>query len=145
MLRRTLYLAVLALVGATGWASSSYSARVADAGKPQTSSAPFVHVVIMTLKRSAPEKEVDALIADAHEMLQSIPTVRDLRAGRPDDKATSNLVRKDYSVALMLLFDDHEGLQTYTNHPNHLNYVKKHMQYLDTSKLLVYDFMNQKQ
>jgi len=145
MIRQTTYLAVLVLVGAACWVGSSHSARTTDvAGVPQASAAPFVHVVVISLKKDAPEGEADALITDAHEMLRPIPTVRDLRAGKPDEKATSPLAKKDFSVALLLLFDNHDDLQTYSNHPSHLKYVQKHMKYIDTTKLLVYDFVNQK-
>jgi hypothetical protein len=106
--------------------------------------APFVHTVIFHLKKDAPDGEAQALIADAHELLGKIPSVRGLRIGRPAETGTPDLAKKDFQVGLLVLFDDYAGLKTYLDHPLHLKYVDKHIQYVDTDKLLVYDFVNQK-
>jgi hypothetical protein len=139
-------LAALILAGAAYWMSLASSGRTADrtdkaaADKP----APFVHVVIFHLKKDAPEGEADALIADAHELLQSIPTVRGLKAGKPSEKSTSGRAKKNYDVGLMVLFDDAEGMETYLKHPQHLKYVEKHLKHVDEEKLTVYDFVDPK-
>jgi hypothetical protein len=108
--------------------------RKATARKP----ASFVHTVIFYLKKGAPETEADALIADAQKLLSRIPTVREIRAGRPADKATPITI-KDYQVGLLVLFDDADGLQTYLDHPLHKEYVSNHEKSFE--KVVVYDFV----
>jgi len=104
----------------------------------EAKAANFVHTVIFYLKKDAPAGEADDLIADAHSMLAKIPTVRELRIGRPSEKSTPGFGVKDYHVGLMILFDNAEGLQTYDQHPLHKQYVEKHLKFID--KVLVYDF-----
>jgi hypothetical protein len=146
MLRKTLFVVVLALVGVTLGVGFAGSARTAakDAAPSADKAAQFVHTVIFRLKKDAPANEVEALIADAHELLRPIPTVRDLRIGRPAEKATPDFAHKDYQVGLLVLFDDFDGLKTYLDHPMHQKYVEKHVKYVDTDKPFVYDFVNQK-
>jgi hypothetical protein len=146
MLRKTLIGAALAVCGLVGWAGFTGLARTADqAEKPGASkSAPLVHAVIFHLKQDAPEGEADALIADAHDMLRSIPSVRDLKAGKPAQKPKPDRAKTDYQVGLLVLFDDLEGLDAYIKHPQHLKYVEKHGKFIDFEKIGVYDFIDQK-
>jgi hypothetical protein len=106
---------------------------------------PYVHAVIFHVKKDAPEGEAEALIRDAHEILRRIPTVRELRVGRPAERATPGLASKDYHVGLLILFDDADGLLTYHEHPLHKQYVAKHLPHVETEKLRVYDFLHQPQ
>jgi hypothetical protein len=99
----------------------------------------FVHTVFFYLKKDAPANEADALIADAQKSLAKIPSVREIRAGKPAEKATPVAV-KDYQVGLLVRFDDAEGLHTYLDHPLHKEYVSAHEKNLD--KVLVYDFLS---
>ncbi len=99
--------------------------------------APLVHTVIFYLKKDAPVNEPDALIADMQKLLAKIPTVRDIRAGRPADKA-SPTAAKDFQLGLLVLFDDVEGLHTYLDHPLHKEYVANHEKNFE--KVVVYDF-----
>jgi hypothetical protein len=126
-------------MGVAGLGRAAAKGDKSTADKP-----PFVHVVIFHLRSDAPEGEADALIADAHEMLRSIPTVRDLRVGKPAPKTGSGLAKTDYQVGLMILFDDPEGVATYAKHPQHLKYVEKHGKYIELKKLDIYDFIDQK-
>jgi hypothetical protein len=128
---------------AVPWTVDGHSAQAA-ANEEKGTAAPVVHVVILQLKKDAPESEADALIADAHEMLQAVPTVRQLRAGKPIAKSSPGLTKSSYQVGLMILFDDPEGLATYEKHPLHLKYVQKHGKYIEFQKLGVYDFSDQK-
>jgi hypothetical protein len=139
-MHRTL-LCLAGLAGAGLLALWSGQARTADKA---AAGAPYVHAVFFHLKKDAPANEAEALIVDAHEMLRAIPTVRDLRAGRPAEKSSEKFVKKDYDVGLVILFDDYDGLKTYVEHPLHLKYVEKHLKHLDTEKLQVFDFVNQK-
>jgi hypothetical protein len=134
--------AVLALVIAAGslacWVGSG---RTED--KPQKVP-PFVHAVFFFLNKDAPEGETEALIKDAHELLRPIATVRDMRVGRPAGKDSRTFVKKDYAVALVLFFDDVEGLENYIKDPLHLKYVERHGKYLDRDKMMVFDFAEEK-
>ena len=147
MLRKSGLCLAIVVVGFGLWSALSFTAQTADetgkqAAKP--GKAPYVHTVIFSLKKDAPDKAVEGLIADAHHMLAKIPTVRDLRAGRPAEKATPKYASKDYQVGLVIFFDDFEGLETYLEHPLHREYVEKHGGSIDLEKLRVYDFVNQK-
>jgi hypothetical protein len=100
---------------------------------------PFVHTVIFYLKKDAPANEADAIIADSQRLLAKIPSVREIRAGRPADKGPAVVV-KDYQVGLLVLFDDAEGMQTYLDHPLHKEFVTGHEKGFE--KVVVYDFVS---
>jgi len=105
--------------------------------------APYVHVVLFTLKKDAPNDTLENLIKDCHELLAKIPTVRVLRVGRPAEKATE-ISKKDYQVGLMVLFDDYAGLKTYLDHEKHVKFVEKYLKHVEARELRVFDFENQK-
>lgn len=98
----------------------------------------FVHTVYFILKKDAPANEADSLIADTQKLLGKIPSVREIKAGKPAEKATP-ISAKDYHVGLLVLFDDADGLHTYVDHPLHKEYVSNHEKNLE--KVLVYDFI----
>jgi hypothetical protein len=102
---------------------------------------PYVHAVIFYLKKEAPASAVPEAIADAHKLLEKIPSVRKLWVGRPAEQSTPDFAKKDYDFGLLVLFDNYEGLKAYLDHPQHLEYVKKHAGHFNT--VLVYDFINQ--
>jgi hypothetical protein len=108
--------------------------------KEEKKTAPYTHVVIFYLKKDAGADATDSLIEDCHEMLTKIPTVRGLKAGKPSEKSEA-IAAKDYQVGLLVMFDDHDGMQTYADHEQHKNFVKKHAKSFE--KVLVYDFINQ--
>jgi hypothetical protein len=115
----------------------------ADDKKPEK--APnYVHVVVFTLKKDAPKDAVAAAVADCHEMLEKIPSVRGLKVGRPAEMASPQFVKKDYDFALLVLVDDYAGLKAYLEHADHLKFVEKHGKNFDTEKLQVFDFSDQK-
>lgn len=138
MLKRLLPLAAFAVLAL---AVPGTSAEKVKAEKKD--SAPYVHAVVLYLKADAPTGEAEALLADCHEMLAKIPTVRLLKAGRAAEKALMP-AKKDFAVGLVMLFDDVEGCQAYIDHPLHKKFVEKHLMHLDTDKLGVYDFVNAK-
>jgi hypothetical protein len=118
----------------------SVPAAFADASaEAKSKGAGVVHTVIIYLKKDAPSGAADEILADCHEMLAKVPTVRLLKAGRSVEGAAAP-AKKDYAVALMILFDDPEGLKTYINHPLHRNFIAKHGKNIDLSKIAVYDF-----
>jgi hypothetical protein len=103
-------------------------------------SALYVHVVIFTLKKDAPKNAVSQAMADCEDLLAKIPSVRTLRAGRPAEKGTPDLAKKNYDMALVIFVDDFAGLEAYLKHPNHLKFVEKHGKHFDLEKLQVFDF-----
>ena len=105
-----------------------------------------VHAVIFRLKKDAPADAVEKVVSDCHAMLETIPTVRVLKVGRPspEDQSTPKVAARDYDVALVIFFDDAAGLKTYLEHEMHLAFVKKYGAYFDMDKLQVFDFSDQK-
>lgn len=101
---------------------------------------PYVHNVIFYVKSDAKDA-VPAMIADSHKLLADIPSVRGLWVGRPADKATPKVAVNDYSLGLTILFDDAKGLEDYLVHPQHEEFVQRHLGKVE--KVLVYDFANQ--
>jgi hypothetical protein len=104
----------------------------------------YLHVVVFRLKKDAPKSALPEIIADCHTMLAKIPSVRQVKAGRPAEKATPKLARTDYDLALLVLVDDADGLTAYLEHPLHLAFVKKHGKHFDMERLRVFDFVNQR-
>jgi hypothetical protein len=143
---------ILAAVLAVAWMMSGRqtieATRLADKeDKPvvkKDKPAPFVHTVIFYLNEDAPKDAAKGLITDAHELLAKIPCVRELRVGPPAEKGTPNLAKKDYAVALVIFFDDADGLKTYIDHDLHKKYVERNMKNINRDKLAIYDFENQK-
>jgi hypothetical protein len=143
MKRHLMIAAVLAVAAlALGRHAAEWPQAAADEVKKEAKP-PYVHTVIFHVKKDAPEGAAEGLIRDAHDLLTKIPTVRELRCGRPADKATPEIAKKDYTVGLVIFFNDYDGLKTYLDHPSHVQYVKRHLKNIDQDKLIVYDFMNQ--
>ncbi len=144
MVRKMLLVVGLTVIGIAAWAGVSRPGQTAGrADKSRDLKAAYVHAVVFHVKKDAPQGEVSALIRDAHELLGQIPSVRELRVGRPAEKSTPDFAKKDFQVGLLVLFDDAQGLETYLHHPSHQKYVEKHMSHVEVEKLLVYDFENQ--
>ncbi len=104
---------------------------------------PYVHVVVFPIKKDAPAGTADKLLADCHELLAKIPSVRELRAGRPAEKSTG-VAKKNYQVGLVVFFDDYDGLKAYIDHKLHTEFVGKYKEYIDDDGFGVYDFLNAK-
>ncbi len=146
MIRKIVGLAVLAVafVAAYGTAAGQAGKEGGEKPKGTAMKAPYVHAVYFYLKKDGPKDEVEKLIQDSHTLLGKIPSVRGLWAGRPADKAksTPKVAVTDYTVGLLVLFEDYAGLQAYLDHPLHTEYLEKHGKHWD--RVSVYDFMNQK-
>jgi hypothetical protein len=139
-------MAVLTLAGA---AFAADPAKLPDPIKPSLSgdkTPPTVHVVVFRMKKDAPADAVEKVVADCHAMLETIPSVRILKVGRPapPEQSTPKVAAHDYDVALVVFFDDPAGLKTYLDHDAHLKFVKMYEPYFDMDKLQVFDFSDQK-
>jgi len=86
----------------------------------------YVHSVYFTFKPTASETDMTTQIADGKAMLARIPTVRQIETGRRDQTVNRDVSMTDFDVGLTVLFDDKAGLDAYSNHPLHLEYVNKH-------------------
>jgi|YelNatPaOPRAMG01_1025707.scaffolds.fasta_scaffold414971_1 hypothetical protein len=137
-MRRTLLLSML--VVAIGTTANAVSA---DAKSDKKGHAPYAHVVVFRMKENAPKDAVEKALADCHELLAKIPSVRSVRAGRPAAKGTPDVPKMQYDFALLVLVEDADGLEAYLKHPLHLEFVKKHGPYFDREKLQVFDFLDQ--
>lgn len=115
----------------------------ADAKSDKKGHAPYAHVVIFRMKENAPKDAVEKAIADCHELLAKVPSVRSVRAGRPAAKSTPDVPKMQYDFALLVLFEDADGLETYIKHPLHLEFIRKHGSHFDREKLQIFDFLDQ--
>jgi hypothetical protein len=138
-MRRTLLFGMMVMV--VGMTASAVFAE--DAKSDKNGHAPYAHVVVFRMKEDAPKDAIDKAIADCHEMLAKIPSVRSVRAGRPAAKSTPDVPKMQYDFALLVLVEDADGLEAYLKHPLHLDFVKKHGPNFDREKLQVFDFLNQ--
>src|SRR5947209_813234 len=66
----------------------------------------LVHVVIFHLKDGSSDDDARGLIADAHEMLAKIPSVREVVAGRQLKTARADQADKGFDVGLFVRFED---------------------------------------
>ena len=96
-----------------------------------------IHVVVLKAKSDTPTSETQLLIDEAYSQLTKIKGVRGLWAGKPAAKATPD-ASTDYTVALVLVFDDAAGVKTYLNDPIHTKFADKHLSKWETP--VVYDF-----
>jgi hypothetical protein len=122
----------------------STAAAAEERPSPAGARGDYLHVVVFRLKKEAPKSALPEVIADCHAMLAKIPSVRQVKAGRPAEKATPKLARTDYDLALLVVLDDHDGLTAYLDHPLHVAFVKKHGKHFDVERLRVFDFVNQR-
>jgi hypothetical protein len=104
----------------------------------------FVHMVTIPLKEGAEGGLADKMVADCHALLAKIPSVRTVQAGRPAEKASPDFVKRDYSVGLLVVVDDHAGLLAYLEHPLHVQFVEKYKKHIDFERLRVFDFVDGK-
>lgn len=97
------------------------------------------HIVFFWLEERADTAERQALVEDCHRLLAPIETVRNLTIGTPSDTQRP-IVDRSYDFALVVLFDDLAGHDTYQDHPLHHEFVEKHKMFW--KKCLVYDIQS---
>jgi hypothetical protein len=97
----------------------------------------LVHTVVLKLKTDSAKGEPQSVIDDTYAQLSKISAVRGVWAGKPASKATPD-ASTDYTVALVLLFDDADGLKSYLNDPVHTKFADNHLKKWETP--VVYDF-----
>lgn len=127
---------VVAVMAAVGMAAGcAPQGNVAPAGKPG-----LVHAVFFWSKDGVGDDAKAEMIKDGYELLGKVPSVRKVLLGKPA-MTPGGLVDHGYTFALLVYFDDKEGLAAYEKHALHLDYVKKHKEKWGDIK--VYDFLIQ--
>ena len=104
----------------------------------------LIHIVILKTKADTtnsdsaePKAKTDAktdiqkLIDDAYSQLAKIKGVRGLWAGKPSSKGTPD-GNSDYTIAMILAFDDTSALKTYLNDSVHTKFSDKYLKNYET-------------
>jgi hypothetical protein len=82
----------------------------------------IVHVVLLKPKPEITEEQRQAIVAELRLAAAAIPSVRRLRIGkrvRHGRPGYEQLMAEDFQYALLIEFDDVEGLLAYLAHPQH--------------------------
>lgn len=104
----------------------------------QMKNANYVHVVLYKFKSDAPASESRVVLEDVTRLLARIPSVRGIWAGKPAFEATPDVAIKDYDVALLVLFENVDGLKLYLDDPLYKKFLTAHEKYFDKPR--VYDY-----
>jgi hypothetical protein len=98
------------------------------------------HVVLCYLKNKGNEADRRRIL-EATRPLREIPGIYDLEVGYvlPSSRP---IVVSDYDVGIVVTFRDQAALDAYVNNPTHQKMAKEVLEPL-TSKVVVYDFVNQ--
>jgi hypothetical protein len=139
MVRMTLVgFAAVALAGCANETATSERTVTQTAPLPEHTGSMFVHVVVFDLKPDTPEAVVNDMIQDAYRVLAKVPSVRKISSGRRDPRMQREVSDTNFSVGLVVFFDDKEGHDLYSGHPLHQEYVGKYGGY--AAKVRVFDF-----
>lgn len=98
---------------------------------------PYVHTVIVKMKKEATPEQTQALLDDIPAILGKIPTVKGLWYGQRAEQASPDFAAKDFDISLVILFDNYDGLTRYLEHPMHKAFLDKHLKIVESP--LVYD------
>jgi hypothetical protein len=98
----------------------------------------FIHTVYFWLKPNTPSAAVDQLLADCHQLLTTIPSVRHLWAGRPAN-TPRDVVDNSYAVGLTVILEDSAGHDVYQTHEAHLQFIARHK--ANWQRVQIYDFV----
>lgn len=108
----------------------------------------LIHIVLLKAKTDAskseasdsksksdtkadPKTDIQKLIDDAYSQLAKIKVVRGFWAGKPSSKGTPD-GNSDYTVAMVLAFDDASALKTYLNDSVHTKFSDKYLKNYET-------------
>jgi len=97
----------------------------------------LIHVVVLKAKDDTSSDDTKNLIDDAYSQLAKIKGVRGLWAGKPSSKGTPD-AQSDYTIALVLAFDDTSALKSYLNDSAHTKFTDKYLKKYETP--MVYDY-----
>jgi SPX domain protein involved in polyphosphate accumulation len=84
----------------------------------------LAHNVYFLLNDNSPAA-VKAMVDDCHVYLAHLPGIVFYAAGTPSD-IDRPISDREYDVALHVVFQDSESLDTYLNHPKHVEFAGKY-------------------
>ena len=128
----------LALIGCAEETTSSQRTVTQTTPPPEHGRTVFVHAVFFDAKPDTPEAVLDEMVADAYRILGKIPSVRTIASGRRDVRMQRDLNDTNFTVGLMIYFDDKAGHDLYNDHELHKQYVAKYKDHF--AKVRVFDF-----
>lgn len=99
----------------------------------------FVHCVFFNVKPGTSDAAIDAQIADAEALLGTIPSVRCVQSGRRDTRMQRDVNDQEYTIGLLVVFDDKDGHDLYSTHETHQKYIERHK--ANWSSVRVFDFI----
>jgi len=101
----------------------------------------IVHVVLFSPRPDLSDSDRTALIAALESASKHIPSIKRLRIGKRVKHSLpgyEQMMRDDYEYAVIIEFDDVEGLKAYLQHPAHA--AAGHHFTASASKALAYDY-----
>jgi stress responsive alpha/beta barrel protein len=101
----------------------------------------IVHVVLFSPRSDLSAADRAALLAALESAAQNIPSIKRLRIGKRVTHALpgyEQMMRDDYEYAVIIEFDDVEGLKAYLQHPAHA--AAGHHFTASAAKALAYDY-----
>jgi stress responsive alpha/beta barrel protein len=82
----------------------------------------IVHLVLFSPRPDLPAADRDAAVAALESASKNIPSIKRLRIGKRVKHSLpgyEQMMRDDFEYAVMIEFDDVEGLKAYLQHPAH--------------------------
>jgi Stress responsive A/B Barrel Domain len=101
----------------------------------------IAHIVLFKPRASLNRAEATALIDSFSRALAEIPSIRRTRVGRriKHGRAYEQMMREDYEYAVVLEFDDVDGLLAYLQHPSHDVLAERFFAAFDIALMYDYD------
>jgi len=101
----------------------------------------IVHVVLFSRKPDLSPSDRTAVLDALQSAAKNIPSIKRLRVGQRVKHSLpgyEQMMRDDYEYAVIIEFDDVEGLRAYLQHPAHA--AAGHHFTASASKALAYDY-----
>lgn len=101
----------------------------------------IVHVVLFSPRPDLSDSDRAALVAALESASKYIPSIKRLRIGKRVKHSLpgyEQMMRDDYEYAVIIEFDDVEGLKAYLQHPAHA--AAGHHFTASASRALAYDY-----
>lgn len=137
--RRTLIAAILLAISASQPACSSMKFWCWGCGDSSDEDEAQVHHIVLMWQKLPGNPTHRKQLIEAGQKFADIPGVKSVSAGRAI-LSDRDIVDDSFDVALVLSFEDKAALQTYLDHPDHLQAVTDTLQPL-VDKIVVYDFI----
>src|SRR4026209_1960748 len=101
----------------------------------------IVHVVLFSPRPDLSPSDRTAVFDALQSAAKDIPSIKSLRVGKRVKHSLpgyEQMMRDDYEYAVLIEFDDVEGLKAYLQHPAHI--AAGHHFTASASKALAYDY-----